>query len=153
VGPTKAEQLRLLAQQVDASVEIKNEVTELLLRWQRRAGEMLREVAGKGERDNGKGGDRKSPSRDVTVKPPTLAEIGISKMQSSRWQAMASIPEEKYEQIARQIVEAARELTETAFLRVAKELKREEKRELSKSATTCFVTNSAPIAARCAPPL
>jgi hypothetical protein len=46
-------------------------------------------AAKNGDRDRGKGGDRKSPSNDSTVKhptsKPTLADIGISRDQSSRW--------------------------------------------------------------------
>lgn len=129
IGLNKAEQLRLLAQQVDASVEIKNEVTELLLRWQRRAGEMLREGGEKGDRHSGRGNNQKLESHDVTPKPPTLSEIGISKMESSRWQAVASVPEEDFEKTIRETKEAREELTQAAILRVAKEQKQEERRE------------------------
>lgn len=130
VGLNKAEQLRLLAQQVDASVEIKNEVTELLLRWQRRAGEMLAEGKAKGDRTK----PEDTLSRGNTVLPreersPTLAEIGVSKMESSRWQAVASVPEEDFEQVIQETKEARQELTQAAILRVAKEQKQEERRE------------------------
>src|SRR5262249_31046378 len=101
IGLNKAEQLRLLARQVDASVEVRNEVTELLLRWKRRAGEMLREGEEKGHRrkraDNLKRGSGPK-SQDVTSEAPSLDEIGIGKMDSSRWQALAGIPEEEFEQ-------------------------------------------------------
>ena len=41
------------------------------------------------------GGDRKSESHDARVK---LNEIGISKDQSSRWQSIADIPEDVFEE-------------------------------------------------------
>jgi N6-adenosine-specific RNA methylase IME4 len=128
IGLNKAEQLRLLAQQVDASVELKNEVTELLLRWQRRAGEMLKEGGDKRDRAV-RGQAQIEKSHDVTFKPPTLSEIGISKMESSRWQAVASVPEEDFEQVIQETKDAREELTQASILRVAKEQKSEERRE------------------------
>jgi len=50
------------------------------------------------------GGDRKSEeyhrSHDVTgdsSENPTYSDLGIGKMQASRWQLVASVPEEKGE--------------------------------------------------------
>jgi hypothetical protein len=36
-------------------------------------------------------------SHDVTGRMPTLSDIGISRMQSSRWQLMAGVPQDKRE--------------------------------------------------------
>ena len=63
---------------------------EIRLRAERKAGEMLKEMAEKGERA-GRGGDR-AKSHDVT-----LPGLDITKMQSSRWQQIAAVPEEIFE--------------------------------------------------------
>lgn len=47
-------------------------------------GEILIEQKEAGQRDAGKGGNRKSRSHDATVKPK-LKDLGISKSQSSNW--------------------------------------------------------------------
>ena len=49
-------------------------------------GEMLEEMEQTGQRDQGKGGDRKSRFHDGTVIPPTLSALGISKDLSHRCQ-------------------------------------------------------------------
>lgn len=66
--------------------EAENKATRIRLRAERRCGELLKEMKQNGTRDQGKGGDRKSPSDRPTVK---LEDLGISRQQSSDWQKMA----------------------------------------------------------------
>ena len=66
--------------------------THLRLEAERRAGEMLKRSAEKGERHAGKGQLRSVlRSQPATVRAPVkLFDIGITKTQSSRWQKLAS---------------------------------------------------------------
>src|SRR5262249_33262162 len=109
--------------------EMVNDAVEIKVRAERRAGEMLKEGAETGDRAV-RGQAQIEKSRDVTFKAPTLSEIGVSKMQSSRWQALADIPEETFEETIRESKEkAVPDLSTQALLRVAQEQKREERRE------------------------
>ncbi|HXJ15349.1 MAG TPA: MT-A70 family methyltransferase [Candidatus Limnocylindrales bacterium] len=71
--------------------------TEIRKRAEIRAGELLIEMKERGERHSGRG-DQKTGSQAVT---PKLSDLAISKMQSSRWQALAALaPDEQEERIA-----------------------------------------------------
>jgi N6-adenosine-specific RNA methylase IME4 len=94
--------------------EMINNATELRERSERRAGEILIEMRERGERaisaDMLSRGPEMRP-RDV----PKLADLGMTKQQSSRWQAKAKLPEEKFEKhverVKRKAVEAAEKPT------------------------------------------
>jgi hypothetical protein len=70
--------------------------TDLRLRAERRAGELLAEMKAKGERAVSKD----TLSRGSTMQPrelPKLADLGISKIQSSRWQKLAEMSIDDFE--------------------------------------------------------
>lgn len=70
-----------------------DKATELRTRAERKAGQMLRESAEKGERAS-----RKSPKAqgkhvvaDDMLPPPTLAQIGVTRDNSSKWHLIAAL--------------------------------------------------------------
>ena len=85
----KAAAMRLYALQAKDRVLI-DQATEIRLRAERRCGELLREMADRGERPLG----RKKKSHVAT-----LSDLDINKSQSSRWQKLAEIDEDKFEEL------------------------------------------------------
>jgi hypothetical protein len=63
------------------------------LRAQRRCGQCLRQTA----RHRG-GRPRKNRSRAVTRSAPDLGDLGVTKSESSRWQALARLPDSVFEE-------------------------------------------------------
>ena len=115
----KAEALRLYAKQAGEGLENQNMMAEIKLRAERRCGELLVEM------ERADVGRPEKTSHAVTISPPpTLADMGISRMQSSRWQAIAAVPEPIFEQHLATVKADAQELTSSGVLRVAKELER-----------------------------
>jgi hypothetical protein len=74
------------------------QATEIRICAERRVGELLREMAERNERET-KGDDRRSKSSPATLiaPPPKLADLGINKTQSSRWQKLAALDADAFE--------------------------------------------------------
>lgn len=127
----KAEALRQYAKQAGESLENQNMIAEIKLRAERRAGELLREMP---KQDGGDAMRARSHHVTEVVIPPSLDDLGITKMQSSRWQSIASLPEAVFEA---EIIEAKAqnmELTSAGMLKVAQEMRREAVREQRQAA-------------------
>jgi N6-adenosine-specific RNA methylase IME4 len=90
--------------------ELIKHATEIRMRAERKAGELLIEMSDRGERarqGEGRGKGRK-------LQPlPKLSDLGISKTQSSRWQAIARIPVDEFERQTERVARGEREILET----------------------------------------
>lgn len=106
-----AEAVRYAAKQAKAGMEIENAAAEIRLRAERRAGEMLaameKHPPGPAPRDR---------SHDAT-EPPTLADLGVTKHQSSRYQQVAAVPEPVFEQHIEHAKTNGAEITTARLLR------------------------------------
>jgi N6-adenosine-specific RNA methylase IME4 len=101
--------------------------TDIRLRAERRAGELLKELAERGERDLGMGGNRRSRFPGETVK---LKDLDVTKIQSFRWQKLAALSEQMFEERAAQAKkQAIASLDRTAKIRAAEKTERREERE------------------------
>lgn len=97
--------------------------TEIKVRAERRAGEMLTQMPkNQGAKFNGRGPDG-SFRQSIDVSAETLADVGVSPMQSSRWQALAAMPEEHFETAVATAKESAGQVTTAFMLREAQKHK------------------------------
>jgi hypothetical protein len=110
----KAQAMAAYARQAK-DTELIEWATEIKVRAERRAGEMLRET----ERNLG----GRPPKTGDTMSPVSkLRDIGVSKKQSERWQKLAAVPEDKFEQAVAAAKDVAGEVTTAAMLRLARAL-------------------------------
>ena len=111
----KAEAYRYTLIQAKESPEYIKKAEEIKLRAERKAGELLKEqTREKGEYP------RKQMSEPKTF-VPTLSDMEITRDQSSNWQRIASIPEEKFEEY----INTKKEITTSGAVKLAKKLQRE----------------------------
>lgn len=105
----KAQAMAAYARQAN-DTQLVEWATEIKVRAERKAGQMLAETVQHG-------GDRKSESASKS-QAATLTDLGINKSQSSRWQKLAAVPEDKFEQAVAAAKEVAGEVTTAAMLRI-----------------------------------
>lgn len=98
----KAKAMQVYAQQANDPTLI-DHATDIRMRAEIRAGELLAVMKVRGERE-AKGGDRGNQHRVPKLHAatlPKLSDLGVSKTQSSRWQRLAKLsPGEREEKIA-----------------------------------------------------
>jgi hypothetical protein len=83
--------------------------TEIRLRAERRAGEMLAEM-----KENGGRQTAGRPEINGSAALPLLGTLGVTKTQSSRWQQLAKLAEEKFEERLQRAKLAAENSTTSA---------------------------------------
>lgn len=120
-----AEQAALYAKQANDN-ELVEKATEIRVRAQRKAGEMLRKAAERGQRATvatgvERGANRHSSQPATSV--PTLAEIGVTKSESSRYQQLAAMPDDHFETAVATAKATAGEVTTAFMLREAAKTK------------------------------
>lgn len=114
----KAEAFRAYAKQAGESLEVQNNIAEIKIRAERRAGEMLREMP------KNEGNKFVRPSTDTIAVFPTLKDLGISSDQSSNWQAIAGLPDDKLEEHIARVKASNEELTTVGLIRLARDVRR-----------------------------
>lgn len=111
----KAEAIRSYVKAQKQSLEVQNRAAEIKLMAERKAGELLREMERKGV-----GRPKKN---SLSVEPfseaASLADLGITKTQSWRWQREASLPEKDFIALVAKCNADGEELTQAAVLKAA----------------------------------
>lgn len=119
----QAEALRGYAKSIGAALTALNSIAEIKIRAERRMGwELARFTMNRGGRPS-ETGDRIS-----RVSPPTLAELGIHKKWSQRWQTLARMPSAEFEAILMVVRRSGEELTAAGVYRAARKLEKAEPR-------------------------
>jgi len=101
------ETLAAAAKRYAQSLEDRNFAAEIQLRAGRSGGQMLIDMAETGERGLGRS-KKESPA-------VTLSDLGIEPMRSSRWQALARMPEKRFEAYIEQTKAASEPITTTGL--------------------------------------
>jgi site-specific DNA-methyltransferase (adenine-specific) len=121
----KADAMRIYYKQAGESLTMQNQCAQIKIFAERKIGEILSEI------EKNKGGQAEHSSYrspEVTSRIETLNDLGISKMQSFKYQSIASIPEPIFQDhITSVMSEEDLELTSIGLLRIAKQLKLDEK--------------------------
>jgi len=109
----KAEAVRQYAKQAGMGLEIQNHCAEVKILAERKTGGLLDQM--------GLGPGNPQWSHGATK--AKLADLGLNKTQSSRWQAEAAVPEADFAKHVKDTQEAGKELTSLSVVRLAKRRK------------------------------
>ena len=114
----KAEAMAAYARQAK-DTEMIQWATEIKVRAERKAGELIAQAKARGEFAT-HGGDRKSESRSQVT---NLNDVGVSADQSSRWQSLAGMSDEHFETAVATAKDTAGQVTTAFMLREAQRVK------------------------------
>lgn len=114
----QAEALRAYVQAAGYGLEMQNDVAEIKLRAERRAGELLAQV------DRQQRGRPEKTLHDASISRPRLQDLGIEATQSHRWQQLAKVPEPVFEQHVATVKAERSELTSASVLDLARDMTR-----------------------------
>lgn len=114
----KAEAMAAYARQAK-DTELIQWATEIKVRAERKAGELLKASADRGERFPPGGSRAKQVESHDDIRPATLEDIGITNTQSSRWQSLASMTDDHFETAVATAKDTAGQVTTAFMLREA----------------------------------
>lgn len=119
----KAEAMRAYAKQIGESLGVQNDLAEIKIRAERKAGELINEMdLSKGGRPSNQ--DDSQKDTNVVNDTKTYKELGITSMQSQRWRDIAYISEEDFESKIVDIKSSSKELTSSDIIKVGARLRR-----------------------------
>lgn len=119
----KAEALRQYAKQQGECLEIQNAAAEIKIRAERRAGELIKVMPkSKGAATPKRTSPEPTRSHDEIASAPSLKDMGIDHNQASRWQSIASVPEEDFEEHIVEKKKGQKELTSAGLHKLAKSM-------------------------------
>ncbi len=107
------EVIRVVAKKAKTSHEAQNDWATLKLEAERKAGRMLSDLRQRGRLRAGR------PNADATS---ALADLGIEQQQSSRWQRLAAVPEERFARWLEETRAIGGEVTEAGLFALASRL-------------------------------
>ena len=126
---SKVKAIEVWAKAEKKDSELQNLIAEQKIRTQRILGQLIKDGQDAGEIAK-PGGDSNMPERDNRK---TLSEIGLTAKESSTFKQIASIPDDVFESTIAEkkeaVTKAVSELTTAGMLKVAKEIKKEKKKE------------------------
>ena len=118
-----AEAARTYARAAKLGLEAANHAAEVKLRAERKAGELLQQLE---RAPHDRGNQHVAASQSVT-QPSQYAEVlsdnDINRMTAHRWQTVATVPDEIFEEHVVTVQQEQRELTSAGLLRLAGEIK------------------------------
>jgi site-specific DNA-methyltransferase (cytosine-N4-specific) len=118
----QAEAARLYARAISRGLEAQNHAASVKILAEHKAGEIIRDMElSRGTILGGRS------VRQPTNGAPRLSDLGISRSQSSRWQATAAVPAPVLEEHIAETMRAGRELTSAGVLAIAKPLVRKQR--------------------------
>lgn len=116
----RAEAMRQYARAAHMGLEAQNHAAEIKLRAERKFGELMTEV------ERSKGG---RPAENSVQPGPsfiaTLREMEVAPTQAKRWQSVAAVPEEEFEQHVVEVRTSGRELTSAAVVDIGRQYQAE----------------------------
>lgn len=115
----KAEALRIYVKQQGQGLEMQNACAEIKLRAERRAGELLKEME-RGQGNNNQWSALSQAETKQSEYSAALDEANVSRATAYRWQTIAELPDEKFEEELATTKNNCEELTSSRILKIAR---------------------------------